>query len=155
MKIDRKHLLELGFIALAAIALFFVFFRGRNVAPAATQDASGNTAIEPGRAFGSEYYIYNYPQIEGPPSGNINPANSAVVSQTTGGPLPTCGCAGGTQGEFPSVTRFANYLSDQLSGFVQSYQDNVLSTVPDWFGQYINNSTGAALSRSAATFFSG
>lgn len=151
--LKRKNAIEIGFVALAALALWFVFFRTRGAsAPAATVGTSGNTTIQPGRAFGSEYYIYNYPQVEGPQASDMPLGNP---SQTTNNALPTCGCAGGSGGEFPSVAKFADYLQSNLTGFVKNYEDNVLSTVPSWFGQYLNNSSGNALSQAAGTFFSG
>jgi hypothetical protein len=159
MAVSKKEALEIGLLALGGLAIFALLAKTGAPQPTIVANASGNAPIAPGRAYGAEYYLYNYPQVEGPPGADMGIAGAngvgVVPSSTTGGGLPTCGCTGVSQGEFGTLGRLTSFFETTLEGIASGYKDNVLSVVPDFFRQYINNSTGAALSQNSAAFFSG
>jgi Domain of unknown function (DUF1970). len=102
---------------------------------------------------GPYYLSYNYPQGNLP---TVDTSGETVGSQSNSDSnVPTCGCNSIAESFFASSRELTDYFNKQLEGLADTYVANVISTLPDWFGNYLNNTSGAALSNASQIGLSG
>lgn len=130
---NREEIIEIGAIGVGLVALYLVATRGQ-------YQPLPQPVVSSTPAAGPEYIAYNYQ----PPSGNSmgNLASISPTSAPTSEPTGGCGCAQPQSTTFASPTSFSDFLSSQLSGIEDTYKNNLLSSMPNFFQQYINNSSG-------------
>lgn len=134
---ERREKITYTVIGIIVLILLFMAFRKPKLV-AAIENATGAPDTGP-------YYLtYNYPQTNLP---TVNSAGATVPSQTDpNSGMPTCGCMSVAQSFFGSSKELTDYFNKSLENLADTYMESVVGNLPKWFGQYINNTTGAALS---------
>lgn len=125
---DKREKWELaGVAALILLILYFVLRRGSGVANNPAQSQSQATT------YGPWYMAYNVPK------GSLPTVDSAAQSSNNVNPnLPSCGCD--QSGEFfASTNQFTKYLTSKLSDIADTYTQNVLSVLPPFLKETLNN----------------
>jgi hypothetical protein len=145
MKVQTKEIIEASGIALSVAALLWFVLRDKTVPTivASTADQPENIPINHAGESGGDYFNYNYPAVQGI-TVDLSHANG---SATTGCPSPTCGCA--TSQLLGTNAEFQRYLQERLTGFVDTYTENILTFLPTWYKQYLYI-TGPGLSHLTA-----
>lgn len=98
------------------------------------------------------YLTYNLPKL---PDINITYPTSNVGNGSGSNTGATCGCVGPSPQFFSSLTSLLNEYESKVSGFVQSYWDNIGSAFPDTVSQYFNAIEGQRLYKSSSQFLQG
>lgn len=142
---NKEEIIEIGMIAVGGLALYLVLSRGKS-SPPQEIIAPPSTPVA-----GPEYIAYNY----SPPHDNVNlPIVSAATQQSaSSSPGPCCLSSQSSMLNFSSPNSFSTYLSSQFKDLEQQYQANLMSSMPDFFSQYLNNSTGAAEGQASINAF--
>ena len=131
-KDEKTTYLVVGIIILI---LLFLAFRKKSLA-VVLQDG--------GQEIGPNYLTYNRSDTV---LLGVNTSGGYVASQSDpNANRPTCGCLNISQSFFASNKELTDYFNKSLEGLADAYVKNVVGSLPNWFGQYINNTTGAALS---------
>lgn len=124
-----KHteIMELGAVALGALALLVVLRRGGSPDATPSQGASSGTEATP------TYLTQNQPT-----SYAQNSVGFAPASDRNGGTLPSCAC-GQAPVDYSSLQSFTDSLTAANENIVNEYQASITSAMPSWMGQFINN----------------
>lgn len=112
-------------------------------------------AAQPGAP---DYLSYNFPKTDA--TELTLPGVSASTQTPLGGTLPVassgCGCSPALNDNFTaSLNNLADEFNASAEGFLEQYQANVLSSMPQVFSQYLGNVYGAQLSQQASVSLSG
>ena len=146
----EKHLLEIGAVAVGALAVILFLKHQPSVsttggavpvADLGINDQSENPA--------TDYLTYNYPPslVQQPLPGV--PAQSTTTTTTPCG----CGCGNGACNSgssgldlAPNLDALAADYSAKLEGFQDNYAAQIEAATPSYFSQYFNNVNGATAS---------
>lgn len=132
----RKEKITYTIIGIIVLILLWLAFHKRRPIEVIVENAKAPDT-------GPYYLTYNYPTNQLP---LVNTDTGVLASQSDpAAALPTCGC-NSSSAFFKSSRDLTDYFNKQLTGLADAYMENVVGTLPDWFGQYINNTTGASLS---------
>lgn len=140
----HQEMLEIGAISLGILALFLVLKRGgsTNAAP-----VSGDVTFPNPYGAPPEYLGYNVPQTASGNSLGAIPASGNSSSTTP------CAC-GNAPVQYANDQAFANYLTNLDETIVSTYQSSILASIPNWLGQYINNTFAPEEQAASQGFFS-
>lgn len=96
---------------------------------------------------GPIYLNYNYPETNLPSFIPLPGGSPKIIEPEGCSGKPQCGCA--SQNMFSSNQKLVDSFNEKLGKLADVYIENVVGSLPNWFGQYLNNTTGAALSWSS------
>lgn len=145
MKAATKEFLEFGAIALGigAVVLFIAKGTGQGQATNAA-DTSVNAP--------PNYLDYN----QNNPNAQAGTSLASVGALQNGNPssgIASCSCGGSSTTLFSGAQAFSDALDSQLSGFLNIYQENIMSQFPDYVSQFFNNQSGADMSANSVNQF--
>ena len=132
---NQQDMLELGAVAIGALALLVVLRRGGSTAPVAVPEVQ-SVASPYGQP--PTYLGVNQPTNAG--SGNsLGLSAVSAASQGSGSNSgPSCACQSSPV-QFASVDAFGNYLASVDETIVNSYESSIMQAMPSWMAQFINN----------------
>jgi hypothetical protein len=118
---------ELAGVGVAILVILYFMLRKNNVV--VVPGASDSTD------YGPWYLAYNvpkgyFPSVNGSAYGNTNPN------------VPSCGCS--DEALFGSTRQFTDYLTSKFSDIADSYTANVMSVLPPFLKQVVNNTTAVS-----------
>jgi len=119
---NKETLLEIGVIGAGVVALV-LFLR-----PQAPPVANATSQVPSYLSYNQNTpnsLMGNLPQI-----GSVSPG---------GGHQPTCSCGGGNISFAPDLQTWADNLANSLTGYVQEYEQNVFSQVPEYVSQFFKD----------------
>ena len=131
----KKEKLELAGVAVAIlIILYFLFWKRRMVAVAESVPDNG------------PYYLsYNVPK------GSLDLPTVARTPSQVNPSAPMCGCVASS--DFSSVNKFAEFITSKFADIADSYTQNVLSALPPFMRDVLNNPGGLILAQNANGVF--
>jgi len=141
----KSEWLQVGAVAVAGLALVWFLSRSNH---ATTTDGSSALSIP-----APNYLTYNQ-QSPATAAQTDLPTVGTSTSSSGSGSAPSCGCGGGgNQSFYASNAAFANSLEGNINGFLQNYEENIMSQFPDYVSQFFNNPQALAEDAVAQTQF--
>jgi hypothetical protein len=129
---DQKTKLTVG-AGIAGLVILILLLR-----------ANSNTVIQEGGTKNPNYYDYNVPVIPYVPTPIVSYKPPTAPTQTPDKPSPClCSSGCGDDGEYAGALRsILDAFWESTAKLTDAYQGAILSTLPPYFQQYINNDKG-------------
>lgn len=145
---NHSEIMEIGALAIGGLALVVILSRGGSTkaAPFVPETVTPTAPDTP------SYLGYNQSTTSAGNSAGLTPV-AASGGVPSGSSQTPCACGSGPV-NFSSLTDYSNFLAASNEGFVQSYYDSVMSALPDFLGQFVNNTTAVDQSAAASGGFS-
>jgi hypothetical protein len=96
--------------------------------------------------YNSPYYMnYNYPLVSWNAGGSVTGTASGLPSIPAANAANNdCGCGGGTNGFYTSLSQMLSSFQQGAENAFNSYESNIRNSFPSYVDQYINNPASAA-----------
>lgn len=125
---NHAEIMELGALAIGALAIIAVLRRGGSTVAAPVGDDQTSTGL----ASAPTYLTYNQPTSYAGSSVPLNQVGPGGSSSTP------CACSQQTV-NFASLNSFANYLTGVDEDIVSNYEAQIEAASPSWLNQFFNN----------------
>lgn len=146
---NHSEIMELGALAIGGLALFVILSRGGSTKAAPVLPETV-TPVDPGTP---SYLSYNQSTTTAGNSAGLSPVAAQNGPSAAGSSQTPCACGSGPV-NFSSLTDYSNFLAASNENFVEQYYDSVTAALPDFLGQFVNNTTAVDQSAAASGGFS-